>query len=174
MRTRHARPISLSLLAFLLCALSCQGRTQLVSPVVREDLRDRLPARLQQMALDHDGKYDFPCQVDVKLADSGASQELSVVWRVMGDGPDRYITAVSVEPNGPTSGANDPTASAVLGALSLETVGEAKVNVTSVTVSWQARNGCDKVGASREVALRADHASCRVPRAPAGLLKPVE
>jgi len=161
-------------LALFLCAHACQGRTQLTSPVVREDLRDQLPARLQQMALEHDGKYDFPCQKSVTLEDGGASQELTVVWHVMTDGPDRYITAVSVEPGGATKGASNPTASAALDDLTLETVGEAKVNATSVTLNWQAKNGCNEVSASRKVELRADHASCKEPKAPAGLLKPVE
>jgi hypothetical protein len=169
-RTRLMTPLLFALL-FLLC---CQGRTQLTSPVVRVDLRHKLPARLQQLISETGDDGAYPCQVEVKLDDGGAGQALAVIWKVMADGPDRYITAVAVEPRGETYGAGNPTASAAVGTLSKETVGKGLVQEVSLTLNWQATKGCDKVSAKQVVKLRSDHKSCKPPKTPEGLLKPVE
>ena len=171
-RTRPLSPLFFALL-FLLC---CQGRTQLTSPVVRVDLRHKLPAQLQQLIADTGDDGAYPCQVEVKLeaGGGGAGQVLAVIWKVMADGPDRYITTVAVEARGETYGAGNPTASAAVGTLTKETVGKGLVQQVPLTLNWQATRGCDKVNAMRVVTLRSDHKSCKPPKVPEGLLKPVE
>ena len=165
------RPTSLLLLALLL-AISCEGRTQLTSPVVRVDLRDKLPPHLQRLVSRQDDSY--PCQMAVTLEQGGASQELVVVWKVLQDGPDRHLTAVAVEARAPTSGGTDPTASAAVGTLASEKGAKGLVQMVPLTLQWQAAIGCNKVSAIQEVQLRSDHESCKKPVAPEGLLKPVQ
>lgn len=155
-----------------LLALSCESRTQLTSPVVRVDLRHKLPAHLQRLVSRQDDS--FPCQRSVTLEKDGASQELTVIWKVLRDGPDRYLTAVAVEAWSPTSGGTNPTAQGAVGTLVTEKGEAGLVQGVPLTLYWQASVGCDKVRASQEVELRSDHGSCKAPEAPEGLLKPVQ
>ncbi len=163
------------LVPFVLLALSpgaCGGRTTLTSPVVRVDLRAQLPGRLQQLVVD--GDDSFPCNMEVTLADQGVVQKFAINWHVLQDGPDRYVTALSVEPAGPTSGAVNPKASGAVGNLKQETAGKSRIIVLPLTLTWEATKGCGQVKASKKFLLRADDASCKKPEAPKGLLKPVE
>jgi hypothetical protein len=85
---------------------------------------------------------------------------------VLEDGKDRYVTAVEVNPEGPTRGAGAPVASALV-----EEPEKARV---AVRVSWTADKGCGKVNAGTRVELRADDPSCQKPKGPGKLLVPVQ
>ena len=83
---------------------------------------------------------------------------------------------LSVEPDGETTGgAHTPVASAAVGELKHDRSGAGTVTVLPLTLSWEARQGCDRVKAKMRLQLRADDKSCKEPpEAPKGLLKPVQ
>lgn len=155
----------------LLAPGACGEHTTLTSPVVRVDLRINLPPKLQRRISKRDDSYE--CSRRFTLEAQGARQAFRVFWRVLDDGPARHITAVALEPDGPTSGAENPTASAVVGEA--ENVGEGVlIQQIPLRVSYEASRGCSKVRASSELSLRGDAPECRPPRPKRKLLTPVD
>jgi len=150
----------------LLAALCGCGGGTLTSPVLRVDLRDRLPPKLQKQVAVADTSY--PCSQRFSLAAGGASQRFLANYRVLDDGTSKHVTAVELEPEGETAGASSPTASAAVGELRRE----GAISILPLRVSWEASKGCGKVSASETVELRGDGAGCRPPR-PIKLLTPV-
>ncbi len=168
-RPRRAGPWLLALLGL---AAACEGEGTLASPVVRVDLRAKLPPKLQRLISLADDSYE--CAREVTMAAVGATQTLRLVWRVLDDGPDRYITAVVVEPVGPTRGATSPKASAVVGELRQVGDPSARAQLVPVRVFWSGRRGCGEVDQTLAVELRADAPECKRPELKMKLLAPVE
>ena len=158
---RLSRPFLLASLV-----LGCGGGHSVSSPVLRVDLRDRLPPKLQRQIVATDTSY--PCTHRFTLAAEGASQRFVVGYRVLDDGTSKHITAVEVEPEGETVGASAPAATAAVG----ESRTAGGIAIQRVRVSWEASKGCGKVSATTTVELRADGEGCRPPR-PIKLLTPV-
>jgi hypothetical protein len=156
---------SRAILLSLSLAVACGGHS-VSSPVLRVDLRDRLPPKLQRQVAKADSSY--PCTHRFSLAAEGASQRFLVGYRVLDDGASKHVTALEVDPEGETSGASAPSATAAVAGIRQAS----GVSVVSVRVSWEASKGCNKVGASTTVELRADGPGCRPPR-PIKLLTPV-
>jgi hypothetical protein len=159
-------------LAALLAPGACGEHTTLTSPVVRVDLRINLPPRLQRRISKRDDSHE--CNRRFVLEAQGARQAFRVFWRVLDDGPARHITAVALEPDGPTSGAENPTASAVVGEA--ENVGGegALIQRIPLQVTYEASRGCSKIKASTRLSLRGDAPECRRPRPERKLLTPVD
>jgi hypothetical protein len=156
--------LRIALLAAL--AVACGGGHTLTSPVLRVDLRDRLPPKLQRQVAIADTSY--PCTHRFTLADKGASQRFLASYRVLDDGTLRYITAVELEPEGDTVGASAPSATAAIG----EARRAGTASVLPLRVSWQASKGCEKTSAKTTVELRTDSELCRPPKS-MKLLTPV-
>lgn len=149
----------------------CEGGGSVTSPVVRVDLRARLPEKLQRRLAVADTTYE--CRKLFKLGVRDAEQGFVASWRVLDEEGGRYVTAVEVEPDGPTRGGSSPSASAsVLDVFNAAAKGQAVVAVAPLLVSWSARKGCSSVGASTRLDLRADDPGCRKPK-PGKLLVPV-
>jgi hypothetical protein len=150
----------------LLALLGCEGGRTLTSPLVRVDLRAKLPPRLQRQLAVADTTYE--CRRPFALSASGATQRFVASYRVLDVGRAKHITAIEVDADGETLGASAPTASAAVDELKL--VGG--VSVVPLRVIWQASRGCSKASASVVLELRADDAGCKPPPA-LKLLRPV-
>jgi len=174
MRPSTKARVTVALAALALLSAACGGRPALNSPVLRLDLRDRLPPDLQRIVSVKDESY--PCRTAVTLQAEGASQKFFITWQALRHRDDRHVTALSVEPDGETTGgAHTPVASAAVGELKHDRSGAGTVTVLPLTLSWEARQGCDRVKAKMRLQLRADDKSCKEPpEAPKGLLKPVQ
>lgn len=147
-------------------AVACSGGHTLSSPVLRVDLRARLPPKLQRQVAVVDTSY--PCTHRFTLAEKGASQRFLASYRVLDDGTLRHITAVELEPEGDTVGASAPSATAAIG----EARQAGSASILPLRVSWHASKGCEKLSATTTVELRADSEGCRPPK-PMKLLTPV-
>jgi hypothetical protein len=162
----------LLLLALLVLApVSCQSEGTVSAPVVRVDLRAKLPPRVQRLVALADTSYE--CRKPFQLSAGGAEQAFLAIWRVFEDGAGRYVTAVEVNPEGPTRGAGAPSASALVEELQSRKQGQQLVMVAPVRVTWTASKGCGKVKAGVRLELRADDPACQKPRGPGRLLTPV-
>lgn len=160
------------LLALLVLApAGCPSEGNVSAPVVRVDLRGKLPPRVQQLVALADTSYE--CRRSFKLSAAGAEQVFLAVWRVFEEGAGRYITAVEVSPEGPTRGAGAPSATALVEELQSQKQGRQLVMVAPIRVSWSASKGCSKVNSSVRLELRADDPGCHKPRGPGRLLTPV-
>jgi len=160
------------LVASLAGVLACEGNSSLLSPVVRVDLRSKLPPRLQRRISVADTSYE--CRKSFTLSAEGASQRFLAGWRVLDDGGNKYATAVQIEPDGPTRGATAPSASALVNEVVLRPRGSSRVASVPVRVTWTAAKGCSKVSATTQLELAADDPGCTPPRAPLKLLTPVK
>ena len=150
---------------------SCDGSGSVSAPVVRVDLRSRLPEKLQRQLAVADLTYE--CRKSFKLAARGAEQAFLATWRVLDDGKEKFITAVEVNPEGPTHGAGAPSASALVEEAEKRHLGSVLVSAAAVRVSWTASKGCSKVEAATRLELRADDPGCQRPKGPGKLLVPV-
>lgn len=149
----------------------CGGGGTVTSPVVRVDLRDRLPLRAQRRAYVHDTSY--PCSKALTLSAQGAEQRFIANWRVLDDRGTRHITAVEIVPEGETSGAREPSASAVVEDTTSDKKGDDLIAVVPVRLVWTATKGCSRVTANARLELRADDKSCRAkPQSRRRLLTP--
>jgi len=166
------RPPRLLLLALLPVALACEGGHTLSSPVVRIDLRAKLPEAVVRRLAISDTSYE--CRKPIAVEVSGARQRFVATYRVFDDQQGKFITAVQLEPDGPTEGAHSPEASG--GVLNLENRGSATrvVAVVPLRVSWGATKGCSKLASSIVVMLAADAPDCRPPAPKIKLLSPVK
>jgi len=155
------------LLALILLGAACEGGHSLSSPVLRVDLRDRLPEAVQRRLAQADTSYE--CRRGFALEAQGVQQRFLATWRVLDEGGARLVTTVQLEPQGDTVGGSDPSASAA--------VGEPRVRGNAarvpLRVTWTASKGCGRVSASRELELAADEAGCKPPQRPGRLLVPV-
>jgi hypothetical protein len=153
---KRVRSGLLALLVF--AALHCGGGTELPSPLVRVDLRDKLPAKVLKEMRALGGSYE--CRREVTLRAEGASQSFVVTWRIYDHKESRYFTAVGVEPDGPTRGATSPEATATVDELKRE----GGASVLPVHLLWSAREGCSTVSARKIVKLRSDDPACKQPK----------
>jgi hypothetical protein len=160
------------LLLLALLVSSCEGGHALSSPIVRIDLRAKLPEPVvRRLAID-DTSYE--CRKPIALEVSGARQRFVATYRVFDDVQGKFITAVQLEPDGPTEGAHTPEASGAV--LNLENRGRATrvVAVVPLRVSWGATKGCSKLASSIVVMLPADAPDCKPPAPKVKLLSPVK
>jgi len=157
--------------ALLLGLAGCEEGGSVAAPMVRVDLRPKLPEKAQRRLAAADTSYE--CQKAFKLADGGAEQSFQVSWRVYEETDEKLITAVEVNPDGPTRGAGSPSATALVEELESRTLGKEKVALVPVRISWSASKGCRKVSAATRLELRADDPGCRKPKqGPVKLLTP--
>jgi hypothetical protein len=126
------------------------------------DLRDRLPADVLKRLMAIDMTYE--CSRTVELAAQGVSQRFELTWRVFAHDSDRYITAVQVEPDGPTQGGRSPEASATAEPTRINEQEGNKLAMVPIRLTWSATSGCATVGDTRTVALRADSPGCKPPQ----------
>lgn len=169
---RVGNRLLLAMVIFLAMPLACEGRTTLVSPVVRVDLRHKLPPALQKQISKKDESYE--CRKRLSLSDQGARQGFEAIWRVLERGPEKYITAVTVEPYGATSGASRPSASAIVGELGQRKTTNGMAQTARVKLSWEATKGCSRISADKKLVLRADDPACDRPKLKMKLLTPVD
>ena len=155
----------------LLLLGGCEGGGAVSSPVVRVDLRARLPEKLQRRLAVADMTYE--CRKPFKLEAGGAEQAFLASWRVLEEPGERFITAVEVNPDGPTRGAGSPSASALVEEIQKRREGKEVVALAPVRVSWNASKGCGKVSSVVRLELRADDKGCVKPKGPGRLLVPV-
>jgi hypothetical protein len=157
-------------LLFVLLAGCDRGAVS--APVVRVDLRARLPEKVLRRLVAADTTYE--CRKPFKLASGGAEQAFLASWRVLDETGERFITAVEINPDGPTRGAGSPTASALVEEIQKRREGKDVVGMVPVRVSWSASKGCGKVSAVERIELRADDPACVKPKGPGRLLVPVK
>jgi hypothetical protein len=144
----------------LLCAgITCSGPAELPSPTLRVDLRAKLPRKVLRRLMAVDTSYE--CSRKLTLRSGGASQRFIVTSRVFDfkEGQ-RYLTAVQVEPDGPTEGGSSPEASAAVGEPVIE---EGQGMTVPVNLTWSARAGCSKVTAGEQVKLASNDPACKPP-----------
>jgi hypothetical protein len=153
-----------------LTAGGCSSEGVVSSPVVRVDLRDRLPRNLQRQIAAADTSY--PCTRTFTLSEGEASQRFVVNYRVLQGEQAQHITAVEVVPDGPTEGARGPKASAMVGELRLQEDGSKEVAEVPVRISWSATSGCSRISRTRIMTLRADAPDCKPPAPGKKLLSP--
>ncbi len=165
----NAARASLLLLALL---VGCQEGGMVTAPVVRVDLRPRLPEKLRRRLAVADMTYE--CRTPFKLSAGNAEQSFVASWRVLEEPGERFITAVEVNPEGPTRGAGSPSASALVEEIQKHRRGKEVVGLAPVRVSWSASKGCGKVSSAVRIELRADDPGCLKPRGPGRLLVPVK
>jgi len=165
--------MSAALRAWLVLLLlgGCEGGGSVVAPVVRVDLRSRLPEKLQRRLAVADTTYE--CRSPFKLAAGGAEQAFVASWRVLEEPGERYITVVEVNPDGPTRGAGSPSASALVEEIQKRRESKEVVALAPVRVSWSASKGCGKLSSFSRLELRADDPGCHKPKGPGKLLVPV-
>jgi hypothetical protein len=152
--------------------LGCEENSRLPSPLVRVDLRAKLPPQLQRRISVADTSYE--CRKTFTLSSEGASQRFVASWRVLADGGSKYVTAVQIEPDGSTSGVTAPSASARVQEMVLRDLGPGRVAAVPVRVTWTAAKGCSKVSATTQVELAANDPGCTPPRTQLKLLTPVK
>jgi hypothetical protein len=144
----------------LLTLTTCSDGGTIPSPLVRVDLQDKLPAKVQRRLRAAD--TGFECHRKVGLTEQGASQQFIVTWRVFeAETGVRYITAVGVETDGPFTGARDPSGTAV---VEDPRPREGGGNAVRVHIQWQATKGCSAISARTVEALDSQDPSCKPPR----------
>ena len=148
----------LALLALTLATCS-EGGT-IPSPLVRVDLSDKLPAKVQRRLRAAD--TGFECHRKVGLTSQGASQQFIVTWRVFeAETGVRYVTAVGVETDGPFTGARAPSGTAV---VEDPRPREGGGNAVRVRIQWQATKGCSSISARTVEQLDSQDPSCKPPK----------
>jgi len=159
------------LLLLALIAPACEGGHTLSSPIVRIDLRAKLPEPVVRRLAINDTSYE--CRRPFALEVSGARQRFVATYRVFDDQQGKFVTAVQLEPDGPTEGAHTPEASA--GVLNMVNRGSTArvLAVVPLRVSWGATKGCSKVASSIVMDLAADAPDCKPPAPKVKLLSPV-
>jgi hypothetical protein len=155
-----------------LLLVACEGGRSLPSPVVRVDLRDKLPPAVQRRVVIDDSSYE--CRKPFAAQVSGASQRFIAVYRVLDDKEGKFVTAVQVEPDGETTGASSPEATAVVGEVKVRGRAPAAAATVPLRISWSARQGCGTIRTQTAVELLADDPSCKPPTLKTKLLTPVK
>lgn len=156
---RRSAPLWL-LLGALATSQSCgENNAQLPNPLVRVDLRSRLPQSRAfrgraQAALELD------CHQLVPIESGGVHHDFVVNWRVIDVDETRYIVAVDVQPSGSLRGGRAPSASATVGRLERRSVGSKSVDEVLVMLAFSAQRGCGSVSKSLKLTIRSDHKSC--------------
>lgn len=160
------------LLLALLVGLACDGGKLLSAPIVRIDLREKLPPAVARRQHINDTSYE--CRQSFALETSGARQRFVASYRVFEDKQGKFVTAVQLDPDGATEGAHTPEASA--GLLNLVNRGSAErvLAAAPLRVSWGATKGCAKVSSSKVIELAADAPDCKPPTSKLKLLTPVK
>jgi hypothetical protein len=154
-----------------LAVCSCQGSQSLPNPIVRVDLRDKLPPALQRSIVKEDTSYK--CKRKVTLREGEARQDFLITFRVLKEQESKYLTAVGVEPLGLTIGAASPTATAVVSEVKNHVKGKANSSSVSVQLKWSAQKGCSAISAVSTQEIAADDPTCQEPRFPGKLLVPI-
>jgi hypothetical protein len=155
-----------------LLLVACEGGRSLPSPVVRVDLRPKLPPTVQRRIAIDDSSYE--CRRRFAAQAGGASQRFVAVYRVLDDKEGKFVTAVQVEPDGEASGASSPEATAVVGEVTMRGRAPAAAATAPLRVSWSARQGCGTIRTQTAVDLVADDPGCKAPALKTRLLTPVK
>ncbi|MCA9664882.1 MAG: hypothetical protein KC503_04815 [Myxococcales bacterium] len=167
------RKASIAIVALSL-ALACSGKGGVFSsPVVRVDLRDKLPPKVRKLV---SAIMPYQCKKTITVSGGDKAPKFVISWRAIEYQGSRYFTAVEVTPDGDgkIAGVDGPAASGVVSGLKNVGSADKVIGSLTVTTTWSGQKGCSKVTAKHDETLRADDDKlCIKPKQPK-LLRPVK